>query len=398
MLDSGGYRVELPEQAALLTVAWLLRAGDRARALGLLDEIGAFGGQLCFAPAPDRAAGREASVVWREPAGEVGEALRRRRENARVEAMRETLMVWNPLADELLDLWLETRDGDGRIASAFPPGWHERAEELMARYWRLATLHTRCGKHRRPKENLAILRMAVQETLAGRQLTPRARGLLRHAVEAMLARRGHPGSPEHAALRATQARVASIPGYHQLARVVVARLAAHDPDAGIADVNAICAPVTTVEAAAHAVPAGTAIPKPIRRVVQRATAGTVPELIGTGVVPSAEVLAELVPQIAATISAAAYPDPALRDPGRRHVPRVPAPTLAATARSAAPGTAERAAVGASGGPIPGSEPGQPSGSPRNAAPPGRAGPGRIPGHAATQPIGARTGCARPGGR
>jgi hypothetical protein len=70
------------------------------------------------------------------------------------------------------------------------PGWHDRAGELMARYGRLAALHTRCGKHRRPKENLAILRTAVRETLAGRQLTPRARGLLQHAVEAMLSRRG----------------------------------------------------------------------------------------------------------------------------------------------------------------------------------------------------------------
>jgi hypothetical protein len=312
MMEGSGYRVELPEQAALLTVAWLLRAGDRARALGLLDEIGTYGPQLCFAPVPEPAAARDAAVVWREPAGEVGEALRRRRENPRVEAMREALMVWNPLADELLDLWLGTRDGHGRVAGVFPPGWHERAEELMGRYWRLAALHTRCGKHRRPKENLAILRTAMQEVLAGRQLTPRAQGLLRHAVEAMLDRRGRPGSPGHAVLRATQGRLASMPGYHQLARVVVTRLAAHDPDAGIADVDAVCVPVTSEEAAAHAVPAGTAIPEPIRRVVQRATAGTVPELIDAGVVPSAEVLADLVPQIAATVSAAAYPDPVLR--------------------------------------------------------------------------------------
>jgi hypothetical protein len=250
--------------------------------------------------------------VWREPAGEAGAALRRRRENARVEAMREALMVWNPLADELLDLWLETQDGEGRLAGVFPPGWYERAEELMAGYRSLAAVHTRCRKHRRPKENLAILRTAVQETLAGRQLTPRTQGLLRHAVAAMLARRGRPGSPEHAGLRAVQLHVASMPGYYQLARVVVARLAAHDPDAGIADVDAVCVPVTAAEAATHAVPADTAIPQSVRRVVQRATAGTVPELIGAGVVPSAEVLAELIPQIAATTSAAAYPDPALR--------------------------------------------------------------------------------------
>lgn len=312
LLDSGGYRVEVPEQAALLTVAWLARAGDRERALGLLDEIGSYARRLSFAPVPDQAAARDPSVLWREPAGQVGDELRRRRENARVEAMREALTVWNPFADELLDLWLDTRDADGVIAAVFPPGWRERAEELLTRYRRMAAVHTRCGKHRRPKENLAILRTAAQETLAGRDLTPRARGLLRHAVDAMVARRGRPGSAHHATLRTDQARIAAMPSHHQLARMVVTRLAAHDPDAGITDVDTVCVPVTAAEATAHGVPAGTPIPEPIRRVVQRATAGTVDELIHAGVVPSAEVLAELVPQIAATTSAAAYADPALR--------------------------------------------------------------------------------------
>src|SRR5262249_7238186 len=86
------------------------------------------------------------------------------------------------------------------------------AEELMAQYWRLGALHNPCGKHHCPGEDLALMRTAVQETLAGPQLTPRTGGLLRHAVEAMLARRSRPGSRGHAALRATQARVAAMMG------------------------------------------------------------------------------------------------------------------------------------------------------------------------------------------
>lgn len=312
LLDSGGYRVELPEQAALLTVAWLLRAGDRARALGLLDEIGPYAGQLCFTPVPDPEGGQDVAEVWRADAGEVGAALAGRRPNPRVEAMREALTVWNPFADELLDLWLATRDDAGVVAAVFPPGWSERARALLARYEVLAATHTRCGKHRRPKENLAILRTAAQEVTGGRPLVPRARGMLRHAVDAMLARRGRPGSAPHAALRRAQAHVAAMPAHHLLARIVVARLAAHGPQTGVRDVDAVCAPVNAAEAATHQVPVGTPMPESIRRVVRRATVGTVPELIGAGVVPSAEVLAELVPQIAAATSAAAYPDPALR--------------------------------------------------------------------------------------
>ncbi|HEV7707849.1 MAG TPA: hypothetical protein VGP16_06610 [Asanoa sp.] len=309
LLDSGAYRVEVPEQAALLTVAWLLRTGDRARALALVDDIGAYADQLSFAPVPDPAAARDDSVVWREPAGAAGAALGRRRENPRVAAMREALTVWNPFADELLDLWLATRDHTGVVGAALPAGWPERAQSLLDRYELLAVRHQRCAKHRRPGENMTILRVALAETLANGRAPG---GLLRPAVESMVARRGRPGSPEHTALRAGQAGEAALPTHQALARVVVGRLAALDPDAGIANVDAVCSAVTAAEAAAHAVPAGTPIPAPIHRVVRRATAGTVPDLVAAGVIPSAEVLASLLPLIAATVSAAAYPDPALR--------------------------------------------------------------------------------------
>ncbi|GAA3348013.1 hypothetical protein GCM10020358_64870 [Amorphoplanes nipponensis] len=57
----------------------------------------------------------------------------------------------------------------------------------------LAATHTRCGKHRRPGENLAVLRLAAEEATRDGELTPRRRGMLRHVVEAMLARRAGPG-------------------------------------------------------------------------------------------------------------------------------------------------------------------------------------------------------------
>lgn len=312
LLDSGDYRLELPEQAALLTVAWLLRAGDRAGALSLLEEIGPYAGRLCFTPVPDPASGQDPAIVWRADAGEVGAALAGRRENPRVATMREALTVWNPYADELLTLWLDTRDDRGDVAAVFPPGWRERAEGLLERYRELAATHTRCGKHRRPKENLAILLAAAEDVVVGGELTPRARGMLRHVAASMLARRGVPGSPEHAALRERQAREARVPAHHVLARVVVARLAELDPQQGVRDVAALCVPVREAEAGVHDVPAGTPIPQSLRDVLSRARAGRIPELIEAGVVPSAEVLAQLVPQIAAGTSAAAYRDPALR--------------------------------------------------------------------------------------
>jgi hypothetical protein len=66
--------------------------------------------------------------------------------------MREALTVWNPFADELLDLWLATRDHTGVVGAALPAGWPERAQSLLDRYELLAVRHQRCAKHRRPGE------------------------------------------------------------------------------------------------------------------------------------------------------------------------------------------------------------------------------------------------------
>ncbi len=310
MLDDGRYRVGVPEEAALLVVAWLLRGAHRSVALTLLDTLAPYAERLRFTPQPATLPMLDPATVWRETVGEVRERVAARRANPRVAAMNEALTVWNPFGDQLLRLWLDTV-ADGRVTGRFPDDWAVRAAGLLDRYAVLAARHRNCGKHRRPKENLAILRAAAQEMLTAGELTPRRRGLLQHAVNSMLRRRGEPGSPAHTALRSTQQHQAARPTHHALAAVVAARLAPLRQDVGASSVDELTAPVTTAEADEYGVPPTATVPEPIRKVVARARAGGVEELIVAGVVPSAEVLAGLVPQIAATVTVGSYPDPVL---------------------------------------------------------------------------------------
>ncbi|MCO5996332.1 transcriptional regulator [Actinoallomurus rhizosphaericola] len=310
LLDGGAYDVTLPEEAALLTVAWLLRAGDRLAALTLLETIHPFADRLRFAPRPAAARPPGGAVVHRETVGEVRDTLDGRRPNHAVATMNEALTVWNPFADELLTHWLETVEA-GRVGSTEPDGWRERGAALLARYRDLAAVHTLCTKHRRPKENLAILRAALEERVAGRGLDPRRRGLLQHAVDSMVRRRGVPGSAEHVALRTAQAVNASRPALHALAQVLVARLADLPPDTGLPSVDEVLRPVTEKESRTGA-PAGAEVPGALRRIVERALSAPIATLVERGLVPSAEVLAELVPQLVAVTTAEAYEDTALR--------------------------------------------------------------------------------------
>ncbi|MEU9023820.1 transcriptional regulator [Actinomadura sp. NPDC048394] len=306
LLDSGEYDVVLPEEGALLTVAWLLRAGDRTGALEVLEAIGPFADRLRFSPRPGIPLG-DASLVHRQTVGQVRARIEAKPKNKAVAAMNEALVVWNPFADELLEHWLETVE-DGRVFAVLPDGWGERGAELLARYRRLARNHILCGKHRNPKENLAILRSSLESLFAGKGVP----GLLQHAVDSMVAKRGLPGSPEHAALRARQASDGARPAHHTVAQIVLARLADAREDSGVPSIDPFIAPITEDESRRTGVTAGAVLPDWLCDIVKNALRAPVPTLIERGIVPSAEVLAELTPQLVAATTASAYPDPALR--------------------------------------------------------------------------------------
>ncbi|WP_419994872.1 hypothetical protein [Streptomyces boninensis] len=323
LLDSGAYEVRLPEEAALLTVVWLLRNGDRGRAVELLDEIEPFAGQLRFWPRPGQAAvsGGDSSCVHRRTAGQARAVVAARPLKPAIAAMNEALIVWNPFADELLVHWLESTDDGGRILARLPVGgwepWYGRGRALLARYRELAAAHPHCGKHRRPQGNLAILRAGLEglQPLAdGGQpaLGARQRGLVQHAVDSMVRRRGAPGSPAHAALRARQAADGARPTHHALAQLVARRLSGLQVDAGLPRTEPYVAPVTDAEQADTGLPAGTRIPVAIRKAVEGALSAPVETLMERGVVPSADVLAELVPQLVAHTTALGYADPTVR--------------------------------------------------------------------------------------
>lgn len=307
LLDSGRYDIVLPEESALLVVAWLLRAGDRTHALDVLEAIGPFCDRLRFLPRPGTVPA-DPSLVHRASADEVRGRLTARRPHARVSAMNETLTVWNPFADRLLAHWLETVR-DGQVGAVEPAGWRERGAELIAEYRWLAEENQLCRKHRDSKENLAILRRSLENVLAGRP----AWRLLPHAVRSMVAKRGEPGSETHAALRARQADVAARPTLHKLAQIVLTRLSDVPHGAGLPDTEPFTRPVTEDEERRTGVPARAEIPERLRTVVERALQAPVPTLVERGIVPSAEVLAELVPQLTASATAEAYQDEALRN-------------------------------------------------------------------------------------
>lgn len=302
LLSGRMYAVDVPEEGALLAVAWLVRAGDPGAALSIVQQIRPFAGRLRFAPRPTDEPPLDRSVVWRRTAGDVRTALHNKKPNQHVAAMNEVLRIWNPFTDELLVHWLETVDESGSVASTFAPDWIERSMKLRERYEQLARQNTHARKHLNPKENLAIMLQALRVKSDG-ELDERSRRLLQHVVDSMISKRGIPGSAEHKQLRETQRIDSNRPRLHEIARLVENRLSEARKDRGLDEPSRYLQPFDEREGAVLGLQANTAVPQQLRKVVMAAQTGTPESLVQRGVVQSSESLAALVPKMtAATVS------------------------------------------------------------------------------------------------
>ncbi|MCL4223983.1 MAG: hypothetical protein KJZ91_05850 [Myxococcales bacterium] len=373
-LDDGAYRVEVPEEAALLVVAWLVAHDGADEARAILEQLGPWLGQLRFYPQPgapaatggdgdvdrgdrdggaragERAAGEAAAVadaVCLQPVAATIAQLEAVRERGRRLAEREAATVWAPLVDRMVALFAETVV-DGWPCQRYPAGWAERAgaldDEVSARR---AEPH-RCRRRvDHPRSNLARLHALLGRAVADpASLTGRHVGELRGILARIERARGGPGSPRLEALRAAQRRRVARPTRAEAARVVAARLAAVPGDRGLTTLAGLFADVTAAEAAAHGLPAGAALaprteraelaelaeladgtpsasgpagPRAradraagLRAIVRRSLEAPVERLVDAGVIGSAEVLAGVVPQLTAPVVAAGVRDPALR--------------------------------------------------------------------------------------
>ena len=164
-LERGTYAIDVPEEGALLVVAWLIRGGHRQQARELLDQLAPFMSRLRFYPAPSEHPQRLSSRVFVQDVNTTIDSLRAITPNRAIATQREAIEIWTPLYEELVALFLETVEGtppqlatgpDGKTRSpvndsynvqggwpckTFPSDWSGRATDLLQRFERLRQQH-----------------------------------------------------------------------------------------------------------------------------------------------------------------------------------------------------------------------------------------------------------------
>ncbi|MEO0556979.1 MAG: hypothetical protein AAF170_02220 [Bacteroidota bacterium] len=331
-LETGAYRITVPEEGALLTVAWLANNGRAAEARRILDAIGPWFPRLRFYPMPAEATPPDGEVLVRiHDVGNVSRQLENLTTPRDIAAQTEAYTVWLPHQDDVVALLMETVEGPmphvvsqtpyttevngGWPFQTFPTGWRDRARACLKNYARLRKAHPLCGKPDRPSGNPVRLRHALAVAAKDpANLTGYEVAAVRTALAQIRSKRGLPGSDVLATLRAEQANVAALPTKTDWAALLKHRLSGHGPAMGLAEdeIDDLLAPATSAEAERYDLPEDTPIPDAFRPRLLRATDATPEQHIAWGTLSSAESLARVVPFLSARVRATGLDDPALR--------------------------------------------------------------------------------------
>jgi hypothetical protein len=337
LLADGCYRVQVPEEGALLVVAWLVRRGHADQARALLDEIGPHFSRLRFYPVLNPCPLTAGATVYLQDIGTTINVLQAVRPEPRFERQKEAVEVWVPLYGRVVELFLETVRGlppalrlgpDGKALRGpagkflieggwpcqhYPEEWAARAQGVLEDYRQLRAEHHLCRSPESATAGFPTLRRYLERCLEGpEQLTGRDVGLIRSILAGFTVKRGLPGSERWKSLRARQARQVAGPTRADLARLLAERLSGQPRDEGLASLEEALAPVSAAEAEQLRVPPGRTIPEALAAKVRRCLDAPVAALVEQGVLPSGEVLARVVPQLVAHARAGAIECPDLR--------------------------------------------------------------------------------------
>lgn len=309
-LAKGNYQIDVPEEAALLTVAWLLLHQRTDEARTLIEQIAPFFDRLRFFPTAIDEPPISTAEVHVFDTASVRQRLTLQLAQPRLAVQKHVIENRLPLYDAAVSLFLLTYQ-DGWPCKRYPEGWFERSRALGTQI--VETCGAELQNHGRFKNRAAeLFALLAQCSRDQASLTGRHVGRIRRIVDDFVAKHGYPESDAHSIKRAEQRNHVAASGHHLIAQAVSARLASYPGADGIGDFSPLLKSITDDEAKCYALTVGAIIPSAVRRRLERCRKGTISELIDQGVISSADTVAQVLPAMTAEICSAVYRDAALQ--------------------------------------------------------------------------------------
>lgn len=298
-LESGAYRIRVPEEGAHLSLYALLESGMGEPAAQVLEQLLPFFSDLRFYPEflAEPPLEAPANTAHRWSVERLKERLEAYKAPLEIRRMKESLREWRPFYEELLELTRETY-AEGWPFQDYPEGWAERATQACGRLQHRLEGACACHFPQRADSNLRRLATIVKRaSVAPEELTGRQVGLARVIIADSETRWGTLGSRQREERLQGREEAFSELSPEQAVPILLGRLERLCPNLGISEPEVVLQPIE-----------GQAVPEVLAEKVRQARQATPKELIEQGLVGSAEVMGSLVPQLTSRLIRQGYPE------------------------------------------------------------------------------------------
>lgn len=311
-LENGAYDITVPEEGALLTVAYLLRDNKSDEARELIEKISPWFAHLRFYPVPLAQPQLGSTGIRVQNIEDSVRDLQNIRENLRILAQKEAVEIWSPFKDKMVALFLQTFK-DEVPCQKITVVWKEEAIVLLNEFKVLRKQYTLCGKVDKKKTHFYQLKAFLQRSMSEENTFSEAElKQIALIVKQHIHKYGQPYTVQHQEYRQKQQFAVAAPCFYQISKALVYRFEGFPKGQGVDELDVIISPITLEEEKLSHVPQGTQIPQSLQHKLLRSFNTSLEELINLGLVTSGEVIAQLLPQLTSQIKAIGIENALLR--------------------------------------------------------------------------------------
>lgn len=313
ILQSKEYSISVPEEGALLVIAWLIHHGHYKESAKLISEIALHFNNLRFFPEQKEKLEKVYNKVFLQPIEKTVESLSDIHPNSNVVLQKNTVKIWIPFYDNLIAHLLRLFPDQIIEASNFTlpdTQWKSTASDLVNKLTTLKGKYRVSRRFTRTGSQFSKL-MEILEDLASDQREFVSLNYLCQALTRYVTKHGVPKSSEHQRRRRQQVNSVSGSLHSDIAKIVVARLKRRPQHDGLSDLKSICHDIVKQEANSS-VRTGESIPLSLVKKVGRSQIDTIDSLVHQGYISSGDSIAVVLPQLTSEIRASSFEDQALQ--------------------------------------------------------------------------------------
>lgn len=311
-LNNATYEIKVPEEGALLTVAYLLLEGKHNQARALIEKISPWFAHLRFYPTPLKHPKLGSTGIRIKNIEDCVKDLYNVKENYRLLAQKEAIEIWAPFKDRLVALFLETFKDD-LPCQLMSKAWQDKANTLLNDFKTLRKKHLLCSKVDKKKNHFYQLKEFLQRCLFNNnELHLSELKQITFIIKQHIHKHSYPSSTKNKEYQQMQQKMVASPTFYDISKGLIYRFESYPKRQGLDDINYITLPISLGESKLAHIPHGTQIPKTLQKKLLRCLNTSLESLIELDLVTSGEVVARLLPQLTAQIRATGIQDVRLR--------------------------------------------------------------------------------------